>query len=299
MKKTLITISGPTASGKTKFSIELANKLNCEIISFDSRQFYKEMSIGTAVPSKKELSTVKHHLIQHISIKRTYTIKDFELDATKIIKNQFQIKNYIILVGGSFLYLDSIIKGLDFIPRTKPDIRENLNMEFQKQGIDFLKNKLKILDPTYYEKVDKNNHRRLIRALEVSISSGKPYSSFLGKEKKKHSFDIINLGIDVNRNYLYDRIDNRVNQMINSGLSEEVKNLLKFKGLNPLNTIGYKELFPFFEGKKSFDDCVDEIKKNTRRYAKRQITWLNSKENLIWVKQNSKVDDVINQIELK
>ena len=299
MKKTLITISGPTASGKTKLSIELANKLNCEIISFDSRQFYKEMSIGTAVPSKKELSVIKHHLIQHVSIKRNYTIKDFELDATKIIENQFQIKNYIILVGGSFLYLDSITKGLDFIPSTKPVVRENLNVEFQKLGIDFLKNKLKILDPTYYEKVDKNNHRRLIRALEVSISSGKPYSSFLGKMKKEHPFDIINLRLDVNRNCLFERIDNRVNQMINSGLADEVKNLLKFKGLNPLNAIGYKELFHFFEGKKSFDDCVNEIKKNTRRYAKRQITWLNSKENLIRVKQNSKVDDVINQIELK
>ncbi len=299
MKKKLITISGPTASGKTKLSIRLAKKLNCEIISCDSRQFYKEMSIGTAVPSETDLNKIRHHCIQHISLKKKYTVNEFEIEANRIITDQFKTKDFVILVGGSFLYMDSIVKGLDIFPEVSPYVRQNLNKDFENYGINYLKKELKIKDPIYYSKVDINNHRRLIRALEVIISSGKPYSSFIGKVKKKHHYDIINLGIKTNRNELYDKINNRVDQMIKNGLILEAKNLLKYRHLNALNTLGYKEIFLFFDKKISLEECIEEIKKNTRRYAKRQLTWLNSKKNIFWVMENSKIDKIFDQIMLK
>ncbi len=299
MKKKLITISGPTASGKTKLSIRLAKKLNCEIISCDSRQFYKEMSIGTAVPSETDLNKIRHHCIQHISLKKIYTVNEFEIEANRIISDQFKTKDFVILVGGSFLYMDSIVKGLDIFPEVSPYVRQNLNKDFENYGINYLKKELKIKDPIYYSKVDINNHRRLIRALEVIISSGKPYSSFIGKVKKKHPYDIINLGIKTNRNELYDKINNRVDQMIKNGLILEAKNLLRYRHLNALNTLGYKEIFLFFDKKISLEECIEQIKKNTRRYAKRQLTWLNSKKNILWVMENSKIDKIFDQIMLK
>tara|TARA_B110000259_G_scaffold77809_1_gene91259 strand:- start:4561 stop:5463 length:903 start_codon:yes stop_codon:yes gene_type:complete len=286
VKKTLITISGPTAVGKTKFSIDLANLLGCDIVSCDSRQFYKEMYIGTAVPSKNELKAIKHHCIQHKSVLDNYNIKDFEKDALKIINNEFLTKDYVVMVGGSGMYMDAVTVGLDDFPEINDEIRKKLNLQFNKKGISFLQKKLKELDPEYYKKVDIQNPRRLIRSLEVCVSSRKPYSSFIGNNKKNHSFDILNFGLEMNRNLLYDKINLRVDLMIKNELINEVKGLINFKNLNALNTVGYKEVFNYLDNKTSIEYCVEEIKKNTRRYAKRQITWLKSKNNIVWIKSN-------------
>lgn len=292
MKKTLITIFGPTAVGKTKFSISLAKLLKCEIISCDSRQFYKELSIGTAVPSKEELKTIKHHFIQHKSITENYTIKDFQKDAFETINFTFKTNDFIILVGGSGLYMDAIVNGLDEFPECDKNIRKNLNLNYKKNGIIYLQNKLKLLDPSYYGKVDIKNHRRLIRALEICISTNKPYSSFIGKKKLKHNFNILNFALEMNRDLLYKNINERVDYMILKGLVKEAKNLVDFKNTNALNTLGYKELFRHFDGECSLLESVNEIKKNTRRFAKRQITWLNANKAYKKINWNSNASEI-------
>ena len=291
MKKKLITISGQTASGKTNLSIRLAQNLNCSIISCDSRQFYKEMSIGTAVPSKLELSKANHYFIHHKSVKDNYTVGDFQNDALKLIENLFKKDDYIILTGGSGMYIDAIVYGIDKFPKIKLGVRELLNEKHNSRGILFLKNKLKELDPEYYDIVDVNNHRRLIRALEVCISTGKPYSSFLNKKNKKYDFESINFGIKVDRELLYKKINYRVDKMISDGLIKEAKTLLNFKDLNPLNTVGYKELFEHFKGNLTKSQAIEKIKQNTRRYAKRQMTWLKNK-NLVWIENNVEIDEI-------
>lgn len=288
MNKTLITISGPTAVGKTKFSIDLAKLLNCQIISCDSRQFYKELSIGTAIPSKKELNAVKHHYIHHKSINDTYTVKDFQKDALNKIKELFISDEFIILVGGSGLYMDAVIYGLDEFPEIDKKVRENLNLKLNKFGIIYLQKKLQKLDPEYYSKVDLKNPRRLIRALEVCISSNKPFSSYVNKKKTKHPFKLFNIGIVMDRDKLYEKINSRVDQMFSQGLVNEVKGLIDFKNYNALKTLGYKELFQFIENKCTLNESIEEIKKNTRRYAKRQITWLKSKNDITYI--NSSTD---------
>ena len=298
MNKTLITVSGPTAIGKTKFAIDLAKFLNCEIISSDSRQFYKELSIGTAVPSKNELDAVKHNCIQHKSIQEIYTIKDFELEALKIINNLFKKNKYVIMVGGSGLYMDAVVHGLDDLPKIDDEIRKTLNIKFKKFGIEYLKKELKKLDPKYFIKVDKNNPRRLIRALEVCLSSKKPYSSFIVGKKNNHSFNIFHIGLKLDRNELYDRINSRVDQMIEKGLINEVKGLINFKNLNPLNTVGYKELFLFLDNKKTLEESTKEIKKNSRRFAKKQMTWLRKKD-VLWIENTVKVEKIKNYLDLK
>ena len=291
MKKKLITISGQTASGKTNLSIRLAQNLNCSIISCDSRQFYKEMSIGTAVPSKLELSKANHYFIHHKSVKDNYTVGDFQNDALKLIENLFKKDDFIILTGGSGMYMDAIVNGIDTFPKIKLGVRELLNEKYNSRGILFLKNKLKELDPEYYDIVDVNNHRRLIRALEVCISTGKPYSSFLNKKNKKYDFESVNFGIKVDRELLYKKINYRVDKMISDGLIKEAKTLLNFKDLNPLNTVGYKELFEHFKGNLTKSQAIEKIKQNTRRYAKRQMTWLKNK-NLIWIENNVEIDEI-------
>ena len=287
----LISISGPTAVGKTTLSINLAKELNTEIISFDSRQFYKEMSIGTAVPSKLELSKANHYFIHHKSVKDNYTVGDFQNDALKLIENLFKKDDYIILTGGSGMYMDAIVNGIDKFPKIKLGVRELLNKKHNSRGILFLKNKLKELDPEYYDIVDVNNHRRLIRALEVCISTGKPYSSFLNKKNKKYDFESVNFGIKVDRELLYKKINYRVDKMISDGLIKEAKTLLNFKDLNPLNTVGYKELFEHFKGNLTKSQAIEKIKQNTRRYAKRQMTWLKNK-NLVWIENNVEIDEI-------
>lgn len=291
MKKKLITISGQTASGKTNLSIRLAQNLNCSIISCDSRQFYKEMSIGTAVPSKLELSKANHYFIHHKSVKDNYTVGDFQNDALKLIENLFKKDDYIILTGGSGMYMDAIVNGIDKFPKIKLGVRELLNEKHNSRGILFLKNKLKELDPEYYDIVDVNNHRRLIRALEVCISTEKPYSSFLNKKNKKYDFESVNFGIKVDRELLYKKINYRVDKMISDGLIKEAKTLLNFKDLNPLNTVGYKELFEHFKGNLTKSQAIEKIKQNTRRYAKRQMTWLKNK-NLVWIENNVEIDEI-------
>jgi tRNA dimethylallyltransferase len=291
LKKKLITISGQTASGKTNLSIRLAQNLNCSIISCDSRQFYKEMSIGTAVPSKLELSKANHYFIHHKSVKDNYTVGDFQNDALKLIENLFKKDDYIILTGGSGMYMDAIVNGIDKFPKIKLGVRELLNEKYNSRGILFLKNKLKELDPEYYDIVDVNNHRRLIRALEVCISTGKPYSSFLNKKNKKYDFESVNFGIKVDRELLYKKINYRVDKMISDGLIKEAKTLLNFKDLNPLNTVGYKELFEHFKGNLTKSQAIEKIKQNTRRYAKRQMTWLKNK-NLVWIENNVEIDEI-------
>ena len=282
MNSTLISISGPTAVGKTLFAIELAKKLDTEIISFDSRQFYKEMSIGTAVPSKDELAEVKHHFIQHKSIHYQYTVSDYMHNVNELIKKLSSKKKYIILVGGSNLYLKSIIYGLDDIPEVPLEIRNKLNYEFKNHGIKHIQNLLKKHDPDYYNKVDKLNHRRIIRALEVSIFLNKPFSIFLkGTVKKRYNHHSIVLNID--RNILYERINNRVNHMINHGLINEVKKLNLYKNINPLNTIGYKEIFKYLNGELDLEKSIELIKMNTRRFAKKQLTWLKNDGNHLWL----------------
>ena len=289
MNKTLITISGPTAVGKTKFSIDLAKLLNCQIISCDSRQFYKEMFIGTAIPSKKELNAVKHHYIHHKSINDTYTVKDFQKDALNKIKELFNSDEFIILVGGSGLYMDAVIYGLDDFPEIDKKVRENLNLKLNKFGIIYLQKKLQKLDPEYYSKVDLKNPRRLIRALEVCISSNKPFSSYVNKKKTKHPFKLFNIGIVMDRDKLYEKINSRVDHMFSQGLVNEVKGLIDFKNYNALKTVGYKELFQFIENKCTLNESIEEIKKNTRRYAKRQITWLKSKNDITYINSSTDV----------
>ena len=296
MKKKLITISGPTASGKTSLSLKLAEHLNCSIISCDSRQFYKEMSIGTAVPLKNELKKIDHYCIQHKSIKETYTIGDFKDEAHKILKKLFKNNDFVIMTGGSGLYMDSVVNGLDDFPKIDPVIREDLNKNFKSNGIIYLQKKLKELDPKYYSIVDLNNHRRIIRALEVCISEKQPYSNFLNKKNNtSNKFKTVNLSIETNRDDLYKKINSRVDQMIEDGLVEEVNSLYKYKDLNALNTVGYKEIFDFIDGKSTLIEAIDKIKQNTRRYAKRQLTWL-KKRKLIWVNKNIKIEELKNII---
>jgi len=293
--KKLITISGPTASGKTDLSIKLASYLECSIISCDSRQFYKEMSIGTAVPTKEELSRIKHYCIQHKSIFDTYTVGDFRHETLLLLKKLFQNNDYVIITGGSGLYMDSIVKGIDFFPEINKNVREELNYNFNLKGIKYLQEQLSRLDPIYFSTVDINNQRRLIRALEVCISSGKPYSSFLNKRKNDYDFNIESFAIRTNRDVLYKRINARVDKMIEAGLIDEVKKLFKHKNLNPLNTVGYKEIFEFIEKKVSLEQSIEKIKQNTRRYAKRQITWLKNKDYK-WIDSDIDFEEFIKMI---
>ena len=293
MGKHLITIIGPTAIGKTTLAIKIANYFKTEIVSADSRQFYKEMNIGTAKPSTSELNSIKHHLINNKSVNDNYNIYDYEKDALKSIESIFNKKDIAILVGGSGLYINTVLYGLDEIPGISAEVRNSLYLDLELKGIKKLQEKLKLLDPSSYRSIDINNPRRLIRALEVSISTGKSYSSFLKKKKKKRDFNIIVLGMNQERLDLYKKINTRVDNMVESGLINEVKELYTLKGLNTLNTIGYSEVFNYIEDKYSLDECINEIKKNTRRYAKRQLTWFKSIDRIEWITPNYNFEEVI------
>lgn len=296
-RKTLIALVGPTAIGKTSLSIKLAQHFDTDIISADSRQFYKEMEIGTAVPSKKELQTVPHHFIQHKSIFDSYSVGDFERDAITKLDGLFKKKDVLIVVGGSGLYVDAVIKGLDNFPTVDPKIRQGLLVELEKSGIQALQKKLAQLDPEYYNKVDLENPHRLIRALEVCLASNRPYSSFLNKKATDRIFEPIYLGIRAPREIIYDRINVRVDTMIGNGLVEEAKSLHAHKDLNALQTVGYKELFRYFEGDSTLEFAISEIKKNTRRFAKRQLTWYRKNDRILWVDHGTNFDDVVHLLE--
>ena len=297
MNKYLISILGPTAIGKTKLAIELAEKYGTEIISADSRQFYKELNIGSAKPSNVDLNRVKHHLINNKSVKDSYSIGDFEKDALNSISKIHKKTDLAVLVGGSGLYLDVINYGLDQIPKSDEKVRDFLNNEFKIKGLKHMQNELKEKDLISFKNIDLNNHRRIIRALEVTISSGKPFSSYLKKEYTLRNFKKIQIGLRDEREMIYERINTRVDNMINEGLINEAIDLISYKNLNSLNTIGYKEIFNFLDGKSNLDQAINEIKKNTRRFAKRQMTWFNSNKNITWFKTNYKIEDIVKCID--
>ena len=296
MGKHLITIIGPTGIGKTNLAIKIANYFKTEIVSADSRQFYKEMNIGTAKPSNSELNSIKHHLINNKSINDDYNISDYEKDALNSINSIFNKNDIAILVGGSGLYINTILYGLDEIPEISNDTRNSLYLDLELKGIKKLQDQLKLLDPVSHDAIDINNPRRLIRALEVSISTGKSYSSFLKKKKKKRDFNIIVLGINQDRSELYNKINTRVDNMVESGLIKEAKELYSLKSLKALNTIGYSEVFNYIENKYSLEECISEIKKNTRRYAKRQLTWFKSIDKVEWITPEYDFEKIIAHI---
>ena len=295
-KKKLISIVGPTAIGKTTLAIAIAKHYKTEIISADSRQFYKEMSIGTAVPAPEELASVPHHFIQHKSIVEKYTVGDFEREATEKLELLFKDKDIVVMVGGSGLYIDAIKDGLDNFPTIRPNVREALNTTLKTEGILSLQERLKALDRDYYEQVDLNNPHRLIRALEVCLVSGLPYTSFLNQTKPKRNFNTITIAINAEREIIYDRINKRVDIMMEQGLLEEVASLKELQDLNALQTVGYRELFKYFKGDFDLDTAVDEIKKNTRRFAKRQLTWLRKKEGILWVDYKYDLNEILEKI---
>ncbi len=273
MKKKLIIIAGPTGIGKTDLSIELAQMLDTYIISADSRQIYKELKIGVARPSEQDLSKVKHFMIANKSVFDYYSAGKYELEVLDILKDIFKEKNTALLVGGSGMYIDAVCKGIDALPDADPEIRKKLTEKYEKEGIESLRFDLKRLDPEHYEIVDLNNSKRLLRAVEVCLQTGKTYTSFLTKPNKERNFTILKIGLERERKELYDRINRRVDLMIEDGLVEEAKKYYKYKHLNSLNTVGYKELFAYFNGEYNLEEAIRLIKRNSRRYAKRQITW--------------------------
>lgn len=277
--KNLIYIAGPTGIGKTEISINLAKELNTEIISCDSRQFYKELKIGTSPPNDKQLEEVTHHFIYNKSIHDNYNVGMYEDDAIRKISELFTDKDYLILVGGSGLYADSIMYGIDNFPKVSEEVRNNLRNAYEEQGIEFLQIEIKKLDPEYYNKVDLNNHVRLLRALELMKSTGKSFSSMRSGKNKNRDFNTTIINLECSREYLYSIINNRVEEMLEKGLEDEVYNLRHFKDLNTMNTVGYKEFIDYFENKISYDVAVEKIKQNTRNYAKRQITWFKKYSN--------------------
>lgn len=293
----LISLCGPTAIGKTSLSILLANHFETDIISSDSRQFYKEMSIGTAVPSKEELLAVKHHFIQNRSIFEDYSVGAFEHDALNLLDDLFKKQPVMVMVGGSGLYVDAVIKGLDDFPKVDPQIREDLKIKLNKEGIEVLQNQLKELDPLSYDRLDVYNKQRLIRALEICIGLDKPYSHYLGLHTKKRSFDTVKIGLTADRQVIYDRINHRVDLMMEQGLLEEARSLYAHKHLNALQTVGYRELFSYFDGLLTLEAAINEIKKNTRRFAKRQGTWFRRDPEIKWFDYKTAPNEIISYIE--
>ena len=294
---TLISIVGPTAIGKTALSIKLAQHFNTEIISADSRQFFKEMSIGTAVPSLEELAGAPHHFIQHQSINDNFNVGDFERAAILKIKELHQTNPTLVMVGGSGLYVKAVTKGLDYFPEVDSSIRTNLNLQFEKDGLLNLQEQLKDLDPQAYKTIAIDNPQRVIRALEICIGTGNPYSSYLTNPEKKRNFKTISIGLNAERSIIYDRINQRVDLMVENGLLEEAKSLFPYKHLNALNTVGYKELFNYFEGNFTLDFAISEIKKNTRRFAKRQLTWFRKDDTIKWFDFETDAKEIIKYIE--
>ena len=296
---TLITIVGATAIGKTALSIKLAQHFNCNIISCDSRQFYKEMTIGTAVPDADELATAPHHFIQNRSIFEDYSVGQFEKDALAKLDELFAENPIQIMVGGSGLYVDAVLKGFDEFPDVAPQIRFDLTAELENKGIEYLQQQLKELDIETYNTIAIDNPHRLIRALEICIGTGKTYSSFKNKPKAPRNFQTIKIGLKADREIMYDRINRRVDIMIENGLIEEAQQLHQHKELNALQTVGYRELFEYFEGNFTKEFAIEEIKKNSRRFAKRQGTWFRKDPEIIWFDFQEDVNNIIATIESK
>jgi tRNA dimethylallyltransferase len=282
MKNTLIVLPGPTGVGKTAFATGLAERLKCDIISCDSRQFYREMRIGTAAPDSEQLARVRHHFVGFISVTDYYSISLFERDVMALLPSLFESNPVAVMTGGSMLYMDAVCRGMDDIPDTDPAVRQKYLTMYGNEGIEGLRIALRMLDPVSYARVDLHNPRRILRALEITESSGIPYSSFLTAPVRQRDFRIIKAGLTRSREELYRRIDNRVDTMMKEGLEEEAASLKGYRGLNALNTVGYRELFRWFDGEISREQAVMLIKRNTRRYARKQITWWNRDSEISW-----------------
>lgn len=279
MKNHLIVIAGPTAVGKTALAIQLAKHFNTEIISADSRQFYQELSIGTAKPTTEELDAVPHHFINNLSISEEYNVGKYEKEVLNLLDELFKEHQVVILCGGSGLFIDAVCNGMDDLPESNREIREQVMEEYADKGLEWLQQEVKRLDPVYFNDADQQNPHRLVRALEVCLSTGKPYSSFRLGEKKKRDFHIVKILLDTDREKLYERINKRVDEMMQNGLLEEVRSVLQWKNANALNTVGYKELIAYLEGKSDLETSVNQIRQNSRRYAKRQLTWFRNDED--------------------
>ena len=296
-QKTLIVVVGPTAIGKTSLAIQLAKHFQTEIISADSRQFFMEMSIGTAKPSEEELAAAPHHFINSHSVTQLFSTGDFEIQALALVEKLFAKHDVLVMVGGSGLYINAICNGLDDMPEIDLNIREQLNQQFVDEGIEPIRKQLAELDAEYFSKVDQSNPQRMIRGLEVVLSTGQKLSSFLTSNKKERPFNIIKVGLNTDREKLYNQINHRVDVMIENGLVEEVKSLETYKNLNALKTVGYSEIFDYLDGKTDLATAIDKIKQNTRRFAKRQLTWFRKDTETTWFEpaQDEEVIAFVNQ----
>lgn len=295
-QKYLITIIGPTAIGKTAMAIEVARHYGADILSADSRQFFSEMAIGTAVPSQEEIAAARHHFIQHISINDNFTVGDFERDALALLDTLYTKNKIAVMVGGSGLYIDAVLKGFDDFPDIDPSIREALISNYETQGIGYLQQLLEEKDPVHYARVAKDNPQRMMRALEVCLGTGRPYSSFLNLKKNTRNFTPIVIGLHADREEMYDRINRRVDIMVSEGLIEEARSLYPMRDLNALQTVGYRELFSYFDGDCTLEEAIEEIKKNTRRFAKRQMTWFRRNELAEWFDYRTPPQEIFNYI---
>jgi len=295
---TLIVVTGPTASGKTDLSVKLAEKYGCEIISADSRQFYKGLIIGTAAPTQEILTKVKHHFVGFIPVTDYYSVSRFERDVLALLPSLFSKNSLAIMTGGSGLYLDAVCNGIDEMPDADPEIRNRYSSKLEKEGIESLRQELKVIDPEHYGKVDLRNPRRIMRALEVFAATGQPYSSFLTREKVIRDFRIIKVGLMPSRDQLYSRINARVDKMMVDGLLDEAGSFFQYREFNALKTVGYRELFDHFEGKTTLNEAVELIKRNTRRYARRQITWWTRDTEIKWYNpaNSAEISDLIDQM---
>jgi len=280
--KHLIIILGPTASGKTETALKIAGHFNTHILSADSRQFYREISIGTAKPGKEHLSQIKHYFINSLSIEEDYNVARFEEEALNIIEKIHNSKDVAVMAGGSGLYIDAVCYGIDEFPDADPEIREKIRKDFREKGLEYIQEWLKELDPVYYSRVDLDNPNRIRRALEVCLQTGKPYSVQRLNKPKKRSFNIVKIGLELPREKLHERINRRVDEMIEKGLTDEARRVCPYRELNSLNTVGYKELFRYFDGEISLDRAIEDIKTNTRRYARRQLTWFSRDDSINW-----------------
>ncbi len=282
MKNTLIVIPGPTGVGKTQFAVDLAIRLGCDIISCDSRQFYREMRIGTAAPDDKQLGRVMHHFIGFLSVTQYYSISLYERDVLELLKSLFRTCPVAVMTGGSMLYMDAVCRGMDDIPDTDPAVRQKYIEMYHNEGIQGLRLALKILDPDHYARVDLHNPRRIMRALEITESTGRPYSSFLTSSPRERDFRIIKAGLTRDRGDLYRRIDQGVDRMMAEGLEKEAAALIEYRNLNALSTVGYREMFRYLDGAMTKEQAVSLIKRNTRRYARKQLTWWNRDSEITW-----------------
>jgi tRNA dimethylallyltransferase len=296
MHNTLLLILGPTGAGKTDIAVDVATHFRSEIISCDSRQIFREMSVGTSAPSPEQLTRIRHHFIASLSVKDYYSASLFERDVLNLLPHLFTNNPLVIMTGGSGMYIDAVCEGIDDIPDVDPVIREKYIKKYREEGIESLRVALRLLDPEHYKKVDLRNYKRIIRALEICETTGVPYSSFMKKEKRERDFRIIKIGINRPREELFERITGRVDNMISSGLEDEARELYQYRHLNALNTVGYKELFEYFDGTITREKAIDLVKRDTRRYAKRQVTWWAKDKSIRWFHPDQ-LQEIIKHVE--